>query len=1103
MVLISKPFPTLSPEILTLYHGQDKHFQSPVLIFYGPSTTTNATLNGSRVQAHIFSPAGFKSYPRITVSPTSELYAAVSHLPEDQRGDQVSRGLAVSLFTYFADLPSSARRDCFRFRQDQFDCPPVVQPDNEFCCRLAGTLAGKMVQVENISEIIKRLESALQASSVSWVDMDFVLPAGIMKVNLADSSHTQEDGVYYSKNAFGSYTPLIEAFGSPAFLPTSKIRRAPSKPRSSNRITLLLREQKETIRREMCELVDTEERYVRKLHELVWDVASDFRQKAMLKGPGSSSPSERSLLKLFPESLDKILEVNNRFLDAIRDVLEKTDVMAIRNIQADDSGQQNDGIGITAFSKVLLNWFPEFAACYTEYIRESSGFNPILTGFMKDINTSFSKRVQQTGEQKLRSMIMEPVQRLPRYSLYIDNIAKLLPAKHPALRPLLKSRDIISDICSLDQPVLTEEIQSQLQLKKLVNDWPPDFHVQGRLIAAVDVAELAPPYDTSGLSVILVNGVLLLFADYVVFLKKENSSSLNAHGIMTEVDRLRNASTSDQTPLGKKWQKLSFYQWFELSRVRFNELAGCQLIGMTLCGYTRRVSKPRTGIPIYQEPGVRVLKPLGSYEGKASRWSEEVAKARIEFRFSDKERSSHKWSLRKISGSESKTEILVALFEDEEIRPSQPTKRQPALIRLTVGAARDIKETFLDSTNVVEIDASINALVSGKYRLQVGGLDGQVSVDDVEVSNVCQVFAKRLGPLIALQYGPSNDKQLSSLLSMNEKILRSLPFILEDITESNPLTSELPSDGFPKTPRNVHAGSLYNTASLRKRFGFSGLTRENSNRLDSDSKVGSVFRSLSKAARGVTTTENNYGSLSKASLSRSKSIDTDTRLSPKRPHSRDRTTVLGAFSFEEEPARPGSSHLSSALSTITGSPSVSRAGQISKKKRRSSLSDLHTPKKLSVPIAFTPTSQSRQIQNENIAIASPRTPSRIKSPNDPLNITSQIDNIEPLPTSNRNTLAEIQPNIKSDDVIITGSRTIKKRQDSLSGIPKLVTPLKTAKISPHTPRPQNESLTSTRKLEEELARKLRHALHEVSKLRKENAKLKREIMELKGQSIEH
>ena len=170
--------------------------------------------------------------------------------------------------------------------------------------------------------------------------------------------------------------------------------------------------------------------------------------------------------------------------------------------------------------------------------------------------------------------------------------------------------------------------------------------------------------------------------------------------------------------------------------------------------------------------------------------------------------------------------------------------------------------------------------------------------------------------------------------------------------------------------RSTHSatGSLTsNASSLRRKFDH--LLRQNSTKNESDSRP-SMWRTLSKNSRnapngGVSASS----SLSKASINRSRSIE-----SPRRPMSRDRPTVFGTFD-----ERPSSSHSpGNRLSTIGASPPAGeRADPVKakKKSRRSSLPDLM---KLSLgdnsPLApMSPPNLSR-------FNTSPRTPSPTKIP---------------------------------------------------------------------------------------------------------------------------
>lgn len=129
-----------------------------------------------------------------------------------------------------------------------------------------------------------------------------------------------------------------------------------------------------------------------------------------------------------------------------------------------------------------------------------------------------------------------------------------------------------------------------------------------------------------------------------------------------------------------------------------------------------------------------------------------------------------------------------------------------------------------------------------------------------------------------------------------------------------------------------HSGSLTsNTSSLRRKFGFDTLLRQNSK----DDRS-SVWRSLSKHRNPAT---GEASSLSRASVIRTHSIDDNSlpRKLHRRPGSRDRPPIAGAF---DDGQRPTSSHrMEFPLETI-GEPEAEAGPSKPRRKRRSSLSDL-------------------------------------------------------------------------------------------------------------------------------------------------------------------
>ena len=739
MITVSSAPPALSSDVLSLYYTKDALLDNlPVLVFYGPSTTGNSTQNSSRIQAHIYSLAGFQSFPRLTIAPTSPLYAAVDHLPLEKRGDEVCRGLAVSVLSYFAGLPKSIKlclRDSAAVQRLNGLAPAMFDEMH------AGDLAASMMHVEQGTETANHILSSLSAQVVSWVDMDVVLPSGT--IQRATLSEGQDQVPSFDDNGlplfhYGQYTAMVDSLGSPAFLPTSKIKRAPSRPTAHSKSRILSKDQKISLRREMCELVDTENNYIGKIHDLVHSVAVAFGQ--------TNRPD--LVDAMFPESLRRVLEVNESFYNEIQTILDSTENEAIKDIEGNIASEDHPGSpvlharrrdpsGTTEFAKALLKWFPKFMNPYHEYLRSSANFSTIVGQCIADESSSISHIVQNYGEQRLRSALIEPVQRLPRYSLLIDNMVNSLPASHPALSCFLKARDVITDICALDAPASADIARFARILKNLVTEWPASLSPPGRLITAVDVLELPPPYETKREG---IAEVLLLFPDTLVLLQKISSDSLSARGIIAELDgpiMPTNAASSSTFGFDKGLHFLGAYNIFDL---RFTESENGNTV--RLAPFTGLASR---AIPVYNSEdsniSTRVFSLLGPYEGKAARFTGEVAKARTESRFSEVLRDCGKWALRSISPSEEGLGTLLALSENQLVNIGTTTHNS-ARILLFVDGPKDVK-SILKQDSGIDIAASISTSESSDYHLEIQGADGSRFTDNFTIEDLTSILLKR------------------------------------------------------------------------------------------------------------------------------------------------------------------------------------------------------------------------------------------------------------------------------------------------------------------------------------------------------------------------
>ena len=792
-------------EYLSLYHAVDTYLSS-ILIFYGPVATANATVSSSRIQAHIFSPAGFQSYNRITISPAAPLYAAVNHLPRERQGDAVCRALAVSMLKYFAELSEPLKAHLVDRSQPARQGGKVPKLFDEMH---AADLANRMTKVEDSTEIVRDIRNAFSERKVPWVDIDVVLPPGTtQQVQRRESAGSEMEE---SQNTqYGPYTPLIMALGDPMFLPTSRLKRAPSQSTNVSKSRVFTRAQKESVRLTMCELVDTEERYVAKIYSLVHEVADEFRQKAQTRGPSSTSPDESALEALFPPCLNEILEVNLGFLDVIRQVLEETERDALEDIGQDTelpshrgaSRESRDSIGAVAFAKALFDWLPQFSQPYAEYMRAHNGFTQTLNSFMKDKNSSFSRRVYETGEQRLRSLLMEPVQRLPRYSLLIDTMTGSLPLVHPAVRTLLKARDIVKDICALENSSPSGHAQGLKRLRDLVDGWTDKVFPDGRLITAIDVDEVTPPYKLEDQIAGPGAGILLLYKNCLVLLAKPVESRATARGVLADIDNA--ASSTNDTSMSLPSSELKVVQVFELSSIRCTQSACGRVVFIVPSSLQSNTRSTNSNADLL------ALELTSMYEGKAGRLIEEITKAKIEGRFSEQEREGGKWTLRNPVAAPGSTSFLTCVCEDGQSDALNQTKA--STIRFVFDQPKGASVQMLKSTNL-EVVVSISPPNGDHFRMDVDSVIGAPSTDLVSVDTFVSTFSKRLQSLLSSLHSAQNPRVMSPVVHSNFEILRYIA--------SSLITQVKSSRGFrPPSPTklisNLLGGSRENVPTVKQ-----------------------------------------------------------------------------------------------------------------------------------------------------------------------------------------------------------------------------------------------------------------------------------------------
>lgn len=133
---------------------------------------------------------------------------------------------------------------------------------------------------------------------------------------------------------------------------------------------------------------------------------------------------------------------------------------------------------------------------------------------------------------------------------------------------------------------------------------------------------------------------------------------------------------------------------------------------------------------------------LGSYEGKAAKWNEEIARARIEHRFPEKLRENDCWGLRTINPEKSNLGIVSAVFEHDIDVQTGIQRECHGRIRVVV-QAEEQNYAWQDDLDDIEIAARITVVNLSRYRLEFKGFNQNSSLDNIHAEDVLNVFLRQ------------------------------------------------------------------------------------------------------------------------------------------------------------------------------------------------------------------------------------------------------------------------------------------------------------------------------------------------------------------------
>ncbi|KAF3931493.1 hypothetical protein ABW19_dt0204987 [Dactylella cylindrospora] len=699
----------VSPELPNLGRNHQIFISPPdplltqVIIFFLPYIG-----NSSRVDAHIYTACGFVSYSRMTVDPSSAVYQAVNYMPIEKTESEIYRALAFALCRYFVELTVGVKGTTSATAK----VARTTKPE-PFSAAHAGELAAKLVRVDD-ETAISSISAALKSRFVPSMDIDLVLPP-------------PGTGTYNASR----YQRLLQYLGDVQKTDTN-LKRRPSRvertrPKS---VTTLPESNPAKVAIKLQELLDTEAKYVEKLGKLLKEVVEPERENA--KSAEGIEPSEGILARLFPAALDEIYTLNHALLEDFS-----------RAMDADD--------GVDGVADVFLQHFCKFNDCYSQYI----ALNPASSGLLGELmraGSAFSQRITTFGEQYLKSILIEPIQRLPRYTMIIDGVLNNIAVSSPVASKFVLARDTISKICEMQSAPSTERQQALNRLSSLISGWPTNFRPAGTLVTAVDLSEVSAPYNdfTSERT----NVIILVFTDSIAFISRPNEGSMKAQGVLTEITMPSSIAHSSR----REAADLYFAGCTSLNYTRYSTSDNGRAMWITLTKDLEEVYDMRESAV-----GMKKFLPSGPWEGKANELVEEIIQAQLQCKSRVQET---RWSGNANSKFDA-LELWTSVYDPQDYEVEKSPSR--GLIRMGIDSP-----TFDVRTKAPEISATVNFVGTGKIRVDVMDMGKLASSDTVSELDILTVLTKRLSSVLEKHAQTSHGPIIAAMIQAHRRIIRSM-----------------------------------------------------------------------------------------------------------------------------------------------------------------------------------------------------------------------------------------------------------------------------------------------------------------------------------------
>ncbi|KAG6336527.1 hypothetical protein ID866_2549 [Astraeus odoratus] len=279
------------------------------------------------------------------------------------------------------------------------------------------------------------------------------------------------------------------------------------------------------------EFVNTERSYVKRLRILKHDYADPLRQFSRSKSTAILPPYEAKTLF---GNIDNLLPVNEAFLADLEQMMEPGGSRTVGRVGDVALKHFKELKGFEHYKQYYVKREEAQAIFEREMMKKSSGF----AAYIDRIKYSNADARNRVG---LRELLMDPVQRIPRYTLLFRTMLKLMGPDDPQRALLVEADEIASKIAQAETDEET--------LRDVVMDAP-----------------MAASASTSSISATVLHCTLFLFDDKLMIAKRPGNGERSGR-TLSGLDEVKKSAKTGGLPLGLKKSGMSCKGVFDVTDI--------------------------------------------------------------------------------------------------------------------------------------------------------------------------------------------------------------------------------------------------------------------------------------------------------------------------------------------------------------------------------------------------------------------------------------------------------------------------------------------------------------------------------------------------------